>query len=256
MQDDTSWWREIDLCATALFLDVDGTLLGFKERPEDVVADPALLDLLRGLHEATGGALALVSGRMISDLDRIVDPLVLPAAGVHGAELRFADGRRAAAAGAAIAEVRAAVAAFVEARPGLRLEDKGGAALALHYRQAPERADEARAFLAETVRDDALAIQHGKMVAEVKAAGCHKGMAIAALLGMPPFTGRTPLFAGDDLTDEYGFEMVNGVPGGVSIKIGGAEDTGSAQATSARRRLPDTSAVRDFLASLLNYTKE
>ena len=246
VREQPSWWREIDASRSALFLDVDGTLLGFKERPEDVVADEALLDLLRELRAATGGALALVSGRMISDLDRIVAPLVLPAGGVHGAELRFADGRRAAAAGAAIAEVRAAVAAFVDARPGLRLEDKGGAALALHYRQAPERADEVRAFLADTVTGDALAIQHGKMVAEVKAAGCHKGMAIAALMGTPPFTGRAPLFAGDDLTDEYGFEMVNGVPGGVSIKIGGADE-----ATSARRRLEDTSAVRDFLASLL-----
>lgn len=241
-----SWWRDIEPGRTAFFLDVDGTLLGFKERPEDVVADDELLDLLRKLQAAAGGAVALVSGRMISDLDRIVAPLVLPAGGVHGAELRFADGRRAAAAGAAIAEVRAAVAAFVEERPGLRLEDKGGAALALHYRQAPDRADEIRAFLAETVRDEALAIQHGKMVAEVKAAGCHKGMAIAALLGTPPFTGRAPLFMGDDLTDEFGFEMVNGVPGGVSIKIGEAEET-----SSARHRLADTSAVRDFLAHLV-----
>ena len=86
------WEREVDATTTAFFLDVDGTLLGFKDRPEDVRADPALLELLARLRTAAGGAVALVSGRMISDLDRIVAPLVLPAGGTHGAELRFADG--------------------------------------------------------------------------------------------------------------------------------------------------------------------
>lgn len=238
------WWGEIDTRKTSFFLDVDGTLLGFRERPEDVVADSALLDLLRTLRERSDGALALVSGRMISDLDRIVAPLELPAGGVHGAELRFADGRREAAAGTAIAVVRDAAAAFVAANPGLRLEDKGGAAIALHYRQAPDLAGELRAFLDRTVTDPALAIQHGKMVAEVKPAGCHKGKAIEALMAAPPFAGRAPLFMGDDLTDEHGFGTVNEL-GGVSIKVGGADET-----TIARYRLADTSAVRDFLADV------
>lgn len=244
MSDTPTWWNEIDPTRTAFFLDVDGTLLGFKDRPEDVVADAALLDLLHRLGDKADGALALVSGRMISDLDRIVAPLVLPAGGVHGAELRFSDGRREATAGTAIADVAAAAAAFVAAYPGLRLEDKGGAAIALHYRQAPERKEDVRAFLEKTVTDEALTIQHGKMVAEVKPAGCHKGKAIEALMATPPFAGRTPLFMGDDLTDEYGFETVNR-RGGVSVKIGDTDDT-----TTAIHRLMDTSAVRDFLDHL------
>ena len=244
MSDGQTWWDGIDPTITAFFLDVDGTLLGFKERPEDVVADDALLDLLRRLGDKADGAVALVSGRMISDLDRIVAPLALPAGGVHGAELRFAVGRREAAAGTAIAAVREAAAGFVGAHPGLRLEDKGGAAIALHYRQAPERKDEVRAFLERTVTDDALTIQHGKMVAEVKPAGCHKGKAIEALMATPPFAGRVPLFMGDDLTDEHGFETVDQL-GGVSVKIGGADEP-----TVAGHRLDDTSAVRDFLGHL------
>lgn len=239
-----AWWDEIDLARTAFYLDVDGTLLGFKERPEDVVADEALLTLLTRLREKTHGAVALVSGRTISDLDRIVAPLALPAGGVHGAELRFADGRREAAAGTAIAEVRDAAEAFVAAHPGLRLEDKGGAAIAVHYRQAPERKDEVRAFLERTVTDPALMIQHGKMVAEVKPAGCHKGKAIESLMATPPFAGRAPLFMGDDLTDEHGFATVNDHHG-ISIKIGVADEP-----TVAMHTLPDTSAVRDFLDHL------
>ena len=244
MSDVPAWWNGIDPKTTAFFLDVDGTLLGFRERPEDVVADAALLDLLRRLGAKANGALALVSGRMISDLDRIVAPLTLPAGGVHGAELRFSDGHREAAAGTAIAAVRDAADAFVAARPGLRLEDKGGAAIAVHYRQAPDRKDEVRAFLERTVTDDALTIQHGKMVAEVKPAGCHKGKAIEALLATLPFIGRAPLFMGDDLTDEHGFETVNRL-GGISVKIGGVDE-----ATVAAHRLDDTSAVRDFLDCL------
>ena len=242
MSDGQAWWSDIDARRTAFFLDVDGTLLGFQERPEDVVADEALLALLRALCEKAGGAVALVSGRMISDLDRIVAPLELPAGGVHGAELRFADGRREAAAGTAIAVVREAAADFVASHPGSRLEDKGGAAIALHYRQAPELAGEIDAFLERTVTDPALAVQHGKMVAEVKPAGCHKGKAIEALMATTPFAGRAPLFMGDDLTDEHGFATVDDL-GGISIKIGG-------EATIARHRLADTSAVRDFLAAV------
>ena len=219
MFEQPDWYREIDPRRTAFFLDVDGTLLGFRDRPEDVVADEELLALLRNLVGASAGAVALVSGRMISDLDRIVAPLVLPAAGVHGAEMRFANGRRQAAAGAAIADIRDKAAQFVETCPGLRLEEKGSAAIALHYRQAPDRAAEVRAFLEEHVTGDELMLQPGKMVVEVKAAGCNKGKAIEALLQTAPFAGRTPFFMGDDLTDEHGLATVNAL-GGISIRVG------------------------------------
>lgn len=248
-QDGAGWWSEIVPAVTAFFLDVDGTLLGFKERPEDVVADPPLLDLLRRLRSVSGGAVALVSGRMISDLDRIVAPLKLPAGGVHGADLRFAEGRRDTFEGAALADVRDSARGFVGARPGLRLEDKG-ATIAVHFRQAPERADEVRRFLDHAIAGHDLMVQHGKMVAEVKSSGCHKGMAIEALMQTVPFTGRVPLFMGDDLTDEHGFETVNAY-GGITVKVGGADER-----TVARHRLADTHAVREFLSVICRSKEE
>ena len=239
----TDWERAIDARTTAFFLDVDGTLLGFKDRPEQVVADTALLDLLASLREAAGGAVALVSGRMISDLDRIVAPLVLPAGGTHGAELRFADGRRVDLQGDALAHLRDDVTAFVVARPGLGLEDKGST-IAVHYRHAPEYADEIVTVLDRMVAGHDLMVQHGKMVAEIRPTGSHKGAAIEALMGAAPFAGRIPLFIGDDLTDEHGFESVNRL-GGLSIKVGHADEK-----TIARRRLADISRVRCLLAEV------
>ncbi len=228
---------------TALFLDVDGTLLGFRSRPDEVVADPDLLDLLRALREAAAGALALVSGRMVSDLDRIVAPLVLPAAGVHGADIRFADGARSRTGAAAMAPVRGAVESFVAARAGLFLEDKG-ATLALHYRHAPDREDEVRDFLRSLRDHPGIAVQEGKLVAELKPESCDKGTAIVALMDTSPFRGRQPVFIGDDLTDEHGFAAVNRL-GGSSIKVGpvGAP-------TVAEFRVADPDAVRALLQRL------
>ena len=236
------WRMQIRPTDTAFFLDVDGTLLDFKDRPEDVAADPALVDLLVRLCALANGAVALVSGRMVSDLDRIMTPLVLPAGGVHGADMRFADGRRAAFEGAALTDVRTAADLFVAERPGLTIEDKGGTTFAIHYRRAPDRAEEVAQFLRRTLSGHDLMVQHGKMVAEVKPSGCHKGLAIASLMESRPFAGRVPLFVGDDLTDEHGFDAVNKA-GGVSIKVGGVTEE-----TVARHRLADVQAVREFLS--------
>ena len=243
-QPDADWARAIRPEATAFFLDVDGTLLGFKDRPEDVVADAALLALLTDLRQAANGAVALVSGRMISDLDRIVSPLVLPAGGTHGAELRFADGHREMPAGDVLEHLREEARVFVAARPGLMLEDKG-ATIAIHYRHAPEHAGAIGQFLATAVEGHDLAVQHGKMVAEVRPRGRHKGVAIDTLMRTAPFSGRRPLFIGDDLTDEHGFESVNAMDG-LSIKVGHADE-----ATVARHRLADTLAVRAFFQKIL-----
>ena len=193
------------------------------------------------LQKAADGAMALVSGRAIPDLDRIVAPLVLPAGGVHGSDLRFADGRRETADAAALDKVRVAATRFVAANPGLRLEDKG-ATIAIHYRQAPALADAVERFLNDAATGDDLMIQHGKMVAEVKSRHGHKGTAIEALMRTAPFKGRVPLFMGDDLTDEHGFGTVNDLDG-LSIKVGDESEK-----TIARHRLVDTRAVRDFLA--------
>jgi trehalose 6-phosphate phosphatase len=232
-------WRDnIRLDETAVFLDIDGTLLGFEPRPDDVVADEPLRDLLRQLQEKAGGALALVSGRTIADIDRIVSPMVLPAAGTHGAELRFADGRREQVDSTILEDVRAAAEPFVAERPGLMLENKG-ASIALHYRNAPEREADIADFLRRVVTRDDLMVQHGKMVAEVKSRSCDKGRAIERLLATPPFLGRRPLFIGDDLTDEHGFEVANR-RGGSSVKVGEGD-------TAAQYRVAAWQDVRGLL---------
>lgn len=230
--------------ACAYFLDVDGTLLEIRPRPEDVIADHALLALLGKLKEATNGALGLVSGRKIDDIDRIVAPLVLPAAGLHGAEIRFSDGARTASQDDATKMARGPLADFVDAHPGLLLEDKG-ATIAVHFRQRPELASDVLAFLAALAQRTGLSIQEGKMVAELKQAHHDKGRGIDALLEHSPFFGRRPVFIGDDLTDESGFRFVN-ARGGISVRVGTAEF-----ATDARYLLPDPSGVRMELFRLL-----
>lgn len=234
----------IDPSKTAFFLDVDGTLLGFRDRPEEVVADTELLDLLACLRSATDGAVALISGRRVDDLDRIMAPLVLPAGGVHGADLRYPDGRRERYEGEALASVHAEARDFVAAHAGLRMEDKGTSTFAIHFRQAPDLEALVLRFLDEAVAETGLMIQPGKMVAEVKPADFDKGRAILRLSERAPFAARVPLFIGDDLTDEHGFAAVNQA-GGVSIKVGAPHEP-----TQARHRLSDPAAVRAFLGSL------
>jgi trehalose 6-phosphate phosphatase len=236
--------RIAPLSSCAYFLDVDGTLLDIMPRPEDVVADEGLRTLLAGLVGAARGALALVSGRAIKDIDRIFAPLIFPAAGLHGAEIRFPDRSRSGPPHGAMDGVRQPLAHFMAAHPGLRLEDKG-AALAVHFRQTPELANEVLEFLGALAQQSGLAVQEGKMVAELKEAHHDKGSGIAALLASPPFLGRKPVFIGDDLTDESGFLFVN-AQGGVSVRVGPAE-----AATEARYHLRDPGDVRAELQRLL-----
>jgi trehalose 6-phosphate phosphatase len=236
--------RIAPLSSCAYFLDADGTLLDIMPRPEDVVADATLRALLAGLVGAARGALALVSGRAIKDIDRIFAPLIFPAAGLHGGEIRFPDRSRSSPAAGAMDAVRPSLAGFVAAHPGLRLEDKG-AALAIHFRQTPELADEVLEFLGSLAQQFGLAVQQGKMVAELKEAHHDKASGIAALLASPPFSGRKPVFIGDDSTDESGFRFVN-AQGGVSVRVGPA-----AIASDARYRLRDPSEVRAELHQLL-----
>ena len=237
--------RIAPVSSCAYFLDADGTLLDILPRPEDVVADDGLRELLAELAFAARGALALVSGRAIKDIDRIFAPLIFPVSGLHGAEIRFADrSRRSSPNDGAMDAFRQSIAGFVAARPGLKLEDKGGA-LAIHFRQTPELADEVLEFLGLLAQQSGLAVQKGKMVAELKQAHHDKGKGIATLLANPPFLGRKPVFIGDDLTDESGFHFVN-AQGGVSVRVGPAED-----ATKAFYRLPDPASVRAELHRLL-----
>lgn len=229
--------------AAGFFLDIDGTLLEFAENPQLVRVDGALADLLLRLRDAAGGALALISGRSIAEIDRLFGSAAFCAAGQHGAERRDADGRmrRHAVPLAGLRRAQAALRGIAALHPSLVLEDKG-VNLALHYRGAPDlgaSVQESVRRLAGEIGDD-FEVQDGKMVVEIKPSGRDKGTAIAEFLEEAPFRERLAVFIGDDLSDEPGFELINRV-GGCSVKVGEGR-------SAAQWRLRDASAVRAWLA--------
>lgn len=230
----------------ALFLDVDGTLLELAPTPDTVRVPARVRSLLSSLAQAAGGALALVSGRPIAQLDEWFAPLKLASAGLHGFERRDAQGRihRPPHDKKSLQRVREFLGASLKSHTGLVLEDKQ-LALALHYRLAPENEATARALMtrARELAGDGYCVLEGKMVVELKPDGFSKPLAIAAFLAEPPFAGRTPVFVGDDRTDEAGFTFVEGL-GGIAVHVGNAE-------TCARWRLPDVAAVHEWLAALV-----
>jgi trehalose 6-phosphate phosphatase len=229
--------------APAFFLDVDGTLLDIAEAPDRVSVPTRVVDLLAQLAARFGGALALVSGRSIRDLDSLLVPLQLPCAGLHGAERRDAGGRlHRLRVDGALDAARSALTDFCRVHPGTLLEDKG-AALALHYRQAPQAEAAARlavdSLVAELAPD--FTLQQGKCVLELKPAGVSKAHAIADFMAEPPFAGRVPVFVGDDVTDEDGFRAVN-AHGGLSVRVGDTAET------AARAALAGVADVLDWLS--------
>jgi trehalose 6-phosphate phosphatase len=208
----------------ALFLDVDGTLLDFAERPDEVTVPSGLVADVAAAQAKTDGALALVSGRAIEDLDRLFAPLRLPAAGVHGAELRFApeDPPFAAPDTEPLPpELWAALAELLRDFPGTFVENKRYS-YAVHYRQAPGAEVALRARLASLLeappRPDIMMLE-AHCAFELKARQFDKGRAVAAFLSRPPFQGRTPIFIGDDYTDEAGFAAVS-ESGGRAYSVG------------------------------------
>lgn len=204
---------------TALFLDFDGTLVALAEQPELVQIPPGLTTTLAALSKQLQGALALVSGRQLSDLDRFLTPLQLPAAGEHGAQRRLANGQCLSAPPADMQQVLQAAQDLLKRHPGLKLEQKSRA-LSLHYRQAPELESLCLQVMHDAIgRSSGLTLMQGKCVIDIKPAGVSKGTAIAAFMAEAPFAGRVPLFAGDDVTDEAGFEEVQRL-GGQTIKVG------------------------------------
>ncbi|MBI5922435.1 MAG: trehalose-phosphatase [Betaproteobacteria bacterium] len=230
----------------SFFLDVDGTLLDIADTPDAVRVDTALLDLIGRLHRVSGGAMALVSGRSLSDLEGLLGMPRLPMAGQHGLERRDAAGRLwiHAAPPAAKCAIKEALAPVLARHPGLLLEDKG-LTLALHYRLAPHLAAYAHRLMTQLVKEAGgeLEIQKGKRVVEIKPASIDKGTAVAEYMAESPFRGRYPVFIGDDLNDEHGFAEVN-ILGGTSIKVG----KGS---SCARFRLSNVAAVRRWLGEAL-----
>jgi trehalose 6-phosphate phosphatase len=200
---------------------------------------------IRELYHATGGALALISGRSIADVDTIFDDTPLPVAGQHGLERRAPDGKiiRHELASAKMEFARARIAEAIATHPELLLEDKG-LSLALHYRSSPSLASFAhrtmRAVVAAMGAD--FCLQSGKRVVELKPSGKDKGHAVREFMEETPFKGRKPVFVGDDVTDEHGFVVVNSMDGR-SIKVG-------AGPTVARWRLASVRAVRSWLERL------
>jgi len=230
----------------AVFLDFDGTLVNIAERPDLVHVPKSLLTTIQEVHDELDGALALISGRSIADLDALLAPLQLPMAGVHGVEHRDGSGFFHSVKSSTIPQaVRERLTALVAADETLILEDKGNS-LALHYRQSPARETLIRAELQEIYTDlgQDFILQHGKMVLELRPAGANKGTAIRKFMADPPFAGRRPVFIGDDITDEDAFQVINQLQG-CSVKVGPGEP-GSA----ARYKLEDVEAVRDWLRPL------
>jgi len=226
----------------ALFLDLDGTLAPIASRPEAVGPDPRRTEVLRRAQAALEGRLAVVSGRTLDVVDRILDGAVTCAAGVHGLERRAADGSVARPRPhPQLAAVRQALSAFAAAWPGVLVEDKG-LSVALHYRLAPAAEAAVREEAERLGGAAGLAIQHGRKVIELRTPGADKGAAVAAFMAEPPFAGAAPIFVGDDLTDEHGFEAAERL-GGFGVLVG------PPRRTTARYGLADVDAVLDWLSA-------
>ena len=232
----------------AIFLDIDGTLLELCDRPSSVVADADLKALLRILIDRAHGAVALISGRSVGDIERLFSPLPVLAAGQHGTERRDVHGRlhRHAVPHSGLRHAASVLAQYARERRGLLLEDKG-LALALHYRNAPQCEPETAALMRTLVTElgSQFELQQGKMVWELKPSGRDKGSVIGEFMREPPFAGRTPVFIGDDQTDEFGFEIVNRL-GGHSVKVGEG-------ASAARWRLAQATDVRAWLGAWIAF---
>jgi trehalose 6-phosphate phosphatase len=226
----------------AYFFDIDGTLVDIAESPAGAIVDRSLANLIKGLHRSAGGALSLISGRTIADIDRLFPGVCLPLAGQHGVDRRDGSGRivRETAAPAQLDLLRERIAQAVAPHSGLLLEDKG-LSLALHYRRVPRLGSFVHRLLRSLQAEMGVeyCLQPGKRVVEVKPCGSNKGAAIEEFMGEPPFKGRVPVFIGDDVTDEQGFATVNRL-GGHSVKVGPGR-------TVARWRLPNVAAVRQWL---------
>lgn len=205
--------------ACALFLDFDGTLVDIAPQPGAVVVPSGLVPTLSALQDYLGGAVAVVSGRPIHAIDRFLHPLRLPVAGVHGAERRAADGVLDRLPQHPLDTIERAATALATRHPELLVEHKDRS-VAVHYRQAPHLEAECLAVMSEAIDlSPGLVLLRGKMVVEAKPGGATKGSAIEAFLREPPFAGRTPVFVGDDVTDEPGFAAVQRM-GGLGVKVG------------------------------------
>ncbi|WP_224405755.1 trehalose-phosphatase [Afifella sp. IM 167] len=231
----------LDKSRHALFLDFDGTLVGFADDPDGIRLEPGTVERLKALEVRQDGAVALVSGRALSSIDRFLAPLAFPAAGVHGQEIRFhpGEGIEAAPPPEAMAVARERLSKEIGEGDRLKVEDKG-AALVIHYRTAPEAETRAGELGEAAIAGlGGLRLVKGHAIVEIRPDNVDKGKAIERLMARPPFAGRAPVFLGDDTTDEDGFRFAAG-RGGFGVKVGSGE-------TEAAYRLADVPAVHHWL---------
>jgi trehalose 6-phosphate phosphatase len=230
--------------ADALYLDFDGTLADLAPRPDRVEIRRELPALLLALHARLDGAVAIVTGRRLATVDDLLAPVVLPGAGLHGAELRKeAGGHARLQRPPGMGELVEALRARFGSIDGLFIEDKE-AAVALHYRLAPERADECTAAMRSLATNLALEVIRGHCVVEARPRGVNKGRALRTLAQYRPLAGRRPVFIGDDVTDEDGFRVAAEL-GGYGVKVGDG-------VSEARYRCRGVNEVHDWLRSSLH----
>lgn len=208
----------------ALFLDLDGTLLDLADTPNAIIVPRMLAPSLAAATTWLGGALAIVSGRKLRNIDDILNPLVLPAAGEHGADIRLPDGtiKQADLACAVPESWESHIEAVAKDWPGVTVESKTFN-IAVHFRQAPERRDEVRELLWHTIQDNTsgFEILSAHMAYELRHRSLTKGSAVLAFMRQQPFAGRIPVFVGDDVTDEDGFRAALEL-GGIGLHVADA----------------------------------
>lgn len=230
-----------DSCA--LFLDVDGTLIEFADDPSRVRLLPQVREAIGVISDRLSGAVALVSGRPLAQLDLLFAPLRLPAAGLHGHEMRDDLAARADMpedTAGWLHDLHQRAAHMAQAHPGVKVEDKG-VSLALHWRSAPDAADSVLAFARDAIGAlPGYRLQPGDHVVEFVPQGSDKGVAVEQLMARAPFMGRVPVFVGDDLTDEFGFAAAHRLDGW-AVRVGTREPTEAAYA------LADPNAVHAWL---------
>jgi trehalose 6-phosphate phosphatase len=240
------------LSESAILLDIDGTLLDLAPTPREVWVPPGLAKTLNRLLARTNGALALVSGRSLNDIDLIFAPEQFPAVGGHGAELRIGTDNEAVASHAPPMdkELKRRLAAIARLSPGILLEDKGYS-LALHYRLAPH-AEKAIYAAVSLIRADLpnapIEVLPGKCVCEIKHSGFTKATGVHELMTHEPFRGRRPLFIGDDVTDESVFAILPDLDG-LAFSVG-------RRAKGVAGHFDSPGDVREFLAHLLDDERD
>jgi len=216
--------KPLRLGEAALFLDLDGTLAPIAARPQDVQPDPRRTRLLDILKEGLGGRLAVVSGRTLEDIDRILEGRIVCVSAIHGLVRRDCDGRlHMPEPHPGMARAVAALREFATRDAGLLVEEKGPS-VALHFRLARTRALDARALARRVAAETGLSLQEGDMVQELRTPGPSKGDAVRGFMETPAFHNTTPVFVGDDATDEHGFAEVARL-GGFGVLVGRPRET-------------------------------